>query len=323
MARPLRIEFENAYYHVTSRGNVCKPLYRIRSDRTRFLDYLLEAKRKYRFKLYAYVLMTNHYHLVLETLLPNLSKIMHYLNSCYANYFKVRHQHIGHIFQGRYKALLVEKDAYLLELVRYVHLNPVRANIAEDLNKYPWSSLGEYLEMESDLVNVEDILLYFDNRKREARKALLSFLLEEKKYDEGELEWLKKPFGGYIVGRRDFIKRVLTQLNEEPPLKDIARGREMEDSECLVRRILGAIVHEFGMSKDIILKSVKKEVLGRDVAIYMIKTNTGLKNASIGEIFGGISYSAVSHAVSRVKKEKEKNKDLCKKIEKINSQFKV
>lgn len=323
MARPLRIEFANACYHVTSRGNACKSIYKINSDRRKFLNYLSEAKNKYRFKLYAYVLMTNHYHLILETPDPNLNRIMQYLNSSYANYFKTRHKQIGHIFQGRYKALLIEKDTYLLELIRYVHLNPVRAGITENLMKYPWSSLGEYLQQEKEFVDVDDILPFFGKGKREAIKAVITFLSESKEYNEAELEWLKKPYGGYILGKREFIKIILKQLKEKPPTKDTIRSKEMEDSELLVEKILNVTANEFKLTKETILNSVKKGVQGRDVAIYLIKKLTGLKNDSIGDLFGGISYSAISHAASRIEKEKVNDKDLIKKIEKINSQFKV
>jgi len=132
MARALRIQYEGAMYHVTARGNDGRKIFLGKRDYDKFKEYLGEAKEKYRFLLNAYVLMTNHYHLVVETPQKNLSRIMHYLNSSYTTYTNIKRNRSGHLFQGRYKAIVVDKDSYLLELSRYLHLNPVRAKMVEN-----------------------------------------------------------------------------------------------------------------------------------------------------------------------------------------------
>ena len=131
MARPLRIEYEGALYHVTARGNERGKVFFTKADYRKFREYLREGQTKYGFILHCYVLMTNHYHLLIETPEKNLSRIMHYLNSSYTTYINIKRKRSGHLFQGRYKAILVDRDSYLLELSRYLHLwNPNPGTIA-------------------------------------------------------------------------------------------------------------------------------------------------------------------------------------------------
>jgi len=140
MARALRIEFPGALYHVTSRGNERRPIFRSARDRRTFLTFLGQAAKRFRWSVTAYVLMTNHFHLVIQTAEPNLSRGMQWLNGTYAGWFNHRHERAGHLFQGRFHALLVEKEAYFAELLRYVVLNPVRAKMVGRPEEYEWSS---------------------------------------------------------------------------------------------------------------------------------------------------------------------------------------
>ena len=139
MARPLRIAFPGAFYHVTTRGNERKTVFKRKRDRERFLEYLETATERYHAVIHAYCLMDNHYHLLLDTPAGNLSQIMHHGNGAYTTYFNVKRARSGHLFQGRYKAILVEKDEYAKELSRYIHLNPVRAKMVEQPEQYEWT----------------------------------------------------------------------------------------------------------------------------------------------------------------------------------------
>ena len=131
MARPLRIQYPDAVYHVTCRGNEKQNIYRDDADRSRFLQQLNQSVNIYTVKLHSYVLMTNHFHLLVETPLGNLSEFMRHFNIAYIGYFNRRHKRVGHLYQGRYKAILVDKDAYLSVLSQYIHLNPVRIKALE------------------------------------------------------------------------------------------------------------------------------------------------------------------------------------------------
>jgi putative transposase len=140
MARPLRIEFPGAVYHVTSRGNEKRRIFKNDADRKAFLAFLEEAATRFGWSITAWVLMTNHFHLVIQTPESNLSRGMHWLNGSYAGWFNHAHKRWGHLFGGRFKAFLVEKEAYFTEVLRYVVLNPVRAGLATSPEKYRWSS---------------------------------------------------------------------------------------------------------------------------------------------------------------------------------------
>jgi putative transposase len=142
MARPLRIEYPGALYHITSRGNEKKPVYKNDQDREDFLSTLHQVNKRYHWLCHAYCLMDNHFHLLIETLQGNLSLGMRQLNGVYTQKFNNRHGRVGHLFQGRYKAILIQKDSHLLEVCRYVVLNPVRARLVEEPGGWRWSSYG-------------------------------------------------------------------------------------------------------------------------------------------------------------------------------------
>jgi REP element-mobilizing transposase RayT len=153
MARALRVQFEGAIYHVTSRGNERGDIFRTDRDRQRFLEILAESVEAYHIRLYAHVLMSNHFHLLIETPRANLCAFMQQFNGAYTTWFNVKHKRSGHLYGGRYKAKLVEGDEYLLALTRYVHLNPVKIKSVKNLplderrkllRAYPWSSYRSY-----------------------------------------------------------------------------------------------------------------------------------------------------------------------------------
>jgi putative transposase len=149
VARPLRIEFPGALYHVTSRGNDRAPIFLVDSDRRQFLETLGEVVGRCGWRCHAYCLMTNHYHLVVETPRANLSAGMRHVNGLYTQRFNRRHERVGHVFQGRFHAVLVERQTHFLELARYVVLNPVRAGLVRRAEDYHWSSLRASLGFES------------------------------------------------------------------------------------------------------------------------------------------------------------------------------
>lgn len=179
MARPLRIEFVDALYHITSRGNEQRSVFRSNRDRQTFLLFLGKAASRFRWSVTAWVLMTNHFHLVIQTMEPNLSRGMQWLNSRYANWFNRVHNRCGHLFQGRFKALLIDKEAYFAEVLRYVVLNPVRANICERPEQYRWSSYRATagLEIAPDWLDVDAVHNLFDLDHEPAQVAYHQFVL--------------------------------------------------------------------------------------------------------------------------------------------------
>lgn len=145
MARPLRIEYIGALYHIAARGNEKNPIYKEEGDYEKFLKVLSELPQRYGVIIHGYILMVNHYHLLIETPKGNITKVMHYLNAAYSGYFNKKYKRVGHLFQGRYKGLLIEKERYLFSVSRYIHLNPVRALIVRRPEEHKWSSYPEYI----------------------------------------------------------------------------------------------------------------------------------------------------------------------------------
>jgi len=170
MARALRIEYEGAFYHVTSRGNKRKKVFFSKSDYQRFKSYLESAIEKYDYRLHAYVLMGNHYHLLIETGKANLNKLMHYINGSYTNYINRRKGRSGHLFQGRYKAILIDRDNYLLELSRYIHLNLVRAGIVKSPQDYPLSSYSSFIKKKGEKIVYRDLIWAMTSKKVTVRE---------------------------------------------------------------------------------------------------------------------------------------------------------
>jgi REP element-mobilizing transposase RayT len=172
MARPLRIEFPGAFYHVTSRGDRREAIYEDDEDRSAFLGVLAAVVADFEWQCLAYCLMTNHYHLFVQTVHGNLSKGMRQLNGVFTQWSNRRHGRGGHLFQGRYKGILVDSDSYFREVSRYVVLNPVRAGMVADPADWPWSSYRATAGMESPLEWLADgaVLAAFGSRKMEARE---------------------------------------------------------------------------------------------------------------------------------------------------------
>jgi REP element-mobilizing transposase RayT len=180
MARPLRLEYEGAIWHVTSRGNSRQAIVADDRDRARFIETLARTVQVARWQLHAWVLMTNHYHLLLETPEANLARGMRQLNGTYAQAFNRRHERVGHLFQGRYKGILVERESHLLELVRYVVLNPVRAGMVRTPAEHRWSSYRETAGLRDapDWLEVDWTLAQFGKRRGAAHDRFRDFVSE-------------------------------------------------------------------------------------------------------------------------------------------------
>ncbi len=180
MARPLRIEFSAAFYHVTSRGDRREAIFEDDEDRRSFLQTLAEVVGRFNWVCHAYCLMDNHYHLVIETPEANLSKGMRHLNGVYTQANNRRHDRSGHLFQGRFKGILVDQDNYLLELTRYVVLNPVRARMVELPGDWPWSSYGAMVgdTAPPEWLATDGLLAQFSKQRAAARRRYRQFVAD-------------------------------------------------------------------------------------------------------------------------------------------------
>jgi REP element-mobilizing transposase RayT len=225
MARPLRIEYPGAVYHVTSRGNARQSIFIDDVDRQLFLEVLGNVVEKYNWLCHAFCLLDNHYHNLVETQDPNLSLGMRQLNGVYTQRVNIRHHRVGHLFQGRYKAILVEKNEHLLELCRYIVLNPVRAGMVSEPRQWQWSSYTAtaYAIKTSDFLTVTWILGQFAKKTNEARKIYRKFVADGLLKQEPS-PW-KKLVGQIVFGGSDFVADIQSRLIDAEKIGEIPRAQ--------------------------------------------------------------------------------------------------
>lgn len=287
MARPLRIEYPGCFYHVTSRGNEQKDIFKSRRDREKFLTYLQSSVERYGARIHAYCLMTNHYHLLMETPKGNLSQIMRHINGAYTTYFNVKRKRFGHLFQGRYKAIIVEADEYTLELSRYMHLNPVRAGMVSKPEDYEWSSYRSYagLSATPNWLSRNLILDHFGTPDQEGKYRRFVECLIGETYETP----LKAVVASTLLGSPGFVTAVaeqhvrdLTANRNVPAVKQLSEQRTVEE---VIEAVKSAVGEEWG--------------LWRKISIHLCHRYNGMKLKDIGEKFG-LSDAAVSVTSKRL-----------------------
>lgn len=242
MARPLRIEYPGAIYHVTSRGNARLAIYEDDQDRFSFLKALESTVERYHWLCHAYCLMDNHYHLLIETPDGNLSQGMRQLNGTYTQRFNWRHGRVGHIFQGRFKAILVDRESYLSELCRYVVLNPVRTGTVALPDQYSWSSYRATAGKEKApaFLTRDWLLAQFGEVRHISQRKYQKFVLE----GIGQVSPWEKLKGQFLLGGEKFLERLNPVLKGKATLKEIPRAQRFANrpklADMLVSRRLGS-----------------------------------------------------------------------------------
>jgi REP element-mobilizing transposase RayT len=220
MPRAGRIWFPEATYHIIQRGNQQQPIFFDDGDRIWFLNTVKEAKEKMGFRIYLYVLMDNHFHLTIQTGKSHVSAIMQYINSTYAMRFNTKHKRSGHLFQGRFKGLLVDCDSYLLELSRYIHLNAVRAGIVSRPENYRWSSFFSYVEgskSRHDWVDSGLILSLLAKNFPSQFQGYMSFINAALSREETVEHWLKSHINRqHFLGDGNFVHKALEKMTALP-----------------------------------------------------------------------------------------------------------
>jgi len=304
MARSLRVQFPGATYHITCRGNERKPIFIDDDDRRQFLTLLKTSAETYQVVLYAYVLMTNHFHLLVQTRQANLAEFMRHFNICYTGWFNSRHGRCGHLYQGRYKAFLVEADAYLLEVSRYLHLNPVRVEKLRSASfrlryryalTYRWSSLPGYLDENRAVEAIYyRLILAMSNDRQGYRDYIL----------DGLQQGLRNPFEdvkrGLILGSEDFVSRLKQDKNVVGSRREQPSYRQLTESNVAAETILSLVAEVLGIESERI-RSRQGNGIARGIASELLYRYGGLKQGEIGQLLGGIDYSSVSRLRSRLK----------------------
>jgi REP element-mobilizing transposase RayT len=297
---------------VTSRGNERKEIFREDSDRQKFLGILADYHDRFGILIHSYVLLDNHYHLILETPFGNLVKIMHGINSRYTGYFNRKYQRVGHLFQGRYGAILVDKDAYLLVLSRYVHLNPIKAGITDNLERYSWSSYLGFIQSRKKVpwMEYDGVLYQFGNNQDLCRKKYKEYVYQGLRGKE------KLKLGERILGPKEFIEKIQNFIKVKPIDQEIPGWKHLK-KQVNPDEILKAVAGFWKMKEKEVTIGGQRNHTARKIAIYLIKRYCGLSNQEIGKFFGGLHYSAISQASARFSKVIERDKGLNNLIQQI------
>jgi REP-associated tyrosine transposase len=318
MARPLRIEYEGAFYHVTARGNERKKIFLSKRDQEKFLQYVTEARDKYRFILHAYVIMGNHYHLVIETPEGNLSRIMHYINSSYTTYTNVKRKRNGHLFQGRYKAIIVDKDSYLLEVSRYLHLNPVRANMAQHPEEYQYSSYRSYISSgPTAVVSTDTILGMLGGDPSTAKERYRIFVGNA--FAADQTNPFKNLYGGMILGSERFIRTVLDTVEDLQLQTEQTSNRKELRKVPVPEELVAVVAYHFGATPEAVLKEQRS--MARKAFVYLVKKRHRYSNREIGELLGCHSISAATKIYQSFERQMAIDSELQKQMKTLESKL--
>ena len=310
MARPFRIEFENAIYHVCARGNARGEIFRTNSDRDRFLQLLQSSAERFRADVFCFVLMDNHFHLLVQTHEPNLSRWMHWLVVSYSVYFNRRHRRVGHLFQGRYKSFLVEAGEYLVNLSRYIHLNPVRgarigrgtpAELRNRLRNFEWSSYPGYAGLSKPFPFVRETVVSdeFGGTGRERRLRYRRFV------EEQLLSSVKSPFPDVqwqiALGNESFLQKIRARINalhkDSREFTTLRRAVSFATPED----VLDKVARKFKIDRQRLLCRNRRSSEATNMAIWMMAELCGVTLREIGEVIGGLDYAAVAQRIRRTR----------------------
>jgi len=305
MTRPLRIQYPDAFYHVTCRGNERRKIFRNKEDRNIFFKLLARSLDIFNVQLAAYALMPNHFHLLVCTPKGNLSEFMRHFNISYTGRFNRKYKRSGHLYQGRYKAFLIDADNYLLEVSRYVHLNPLRMKSKEPEEKR-WqdllinddTSLPGYLNPKNrkEFVHYTIVLDYFDGDNRKSRTEYRKFV--EEGFRTEVPSPLEKGKGTGIIGRDDFVEEIKQlfykdkgSTREQPALREL--GKVISPDELIDR-----YAKMVEMKREELTKKGRQST-ERAMLMELLYRFCMITQPQIGKLLGGIDYSAVSRARKR------------------------
>jgi len=308
MARRPRVEYPGALYHVITRGNQRQKIFYDDGDRRKYLEILSRLKQAHSFRVHAYVLMLNHVHLLLETSEVPLSRVMQRLSSGYTQYFNRRHRLVGHLFQGRYKAILCDKDSYLLELSRYLHLNPVRAKLVNDPAEYAWSSYGGYVRERQGhkWLDTGDVLRQFNRKVSDARKLYRKFVLEA--IGEGHREEYYEVLDGRFLGDREFAEDIKAKAETPGYVRIKIKSEAFLKAACAVLNKKREEVMGGGKERE--------RVRAREAICYVGRSRTELSVKSLAEALG-VDATCVSRSISRVESRITEDKAMKKVVDEI------
>ncbi len=320
MARPLRIEYPGAYYHVMNRGLAHTNIFLNNHDRERFLELIGETCQLWGIEVYAYCLMGNHYHLLVQTSTVGLSRAMRHLNGVYTQRFNRAHTRDGPLMRGRYRAILIDSDEYLLAVARYIHHNPVEVKKVRNIDQYRWSSHYGYLNKRRcpKWLHTQTILSRFGG----GRQGLMGY----REFMHSKIEREVKEFYGHayyrpLLGSKEFVERVMEKIErkgrveEEKPESRRVFGLEMGDILRATAKCYGVEIEQIGLKK----RGEGNEA--RAMAMYLCRKLGGYKLTEIGRVVGLEKYSSVSTAYLRMQERIANERKVSHRAEQIEQQL--
>lgn len=310
MARKPRLFYPGAEYHVLLRGNAGQDIFFENQDQRYFYRLLQEGHEKFGHRIHAFCLMANHVHLALQVADIPLSRVMQSLSQRYTGWINRQRKRRGHLFQGRYKALLIDAEAYLLELVRYIHLNPVRAGVVESVEDYPWSSYHAYLgRKELTWLTTNWVLAQFSNRRSTARKKFREYIREG--YGEGRKEEFHSGTKeGRILGSDRFFEEVLSLKGEKV------------GSEVTLDQILERVCHSYGIEVESLTSAGRQHRLSevRAMISWIVRETRQLSLTELSQRLNR-DISSLSVSARRLVEKSTLDSHLSKKMEELKSAF--
>lgn len=316
MSRPLRIEYSGAWYHVMNRGRRGEDIFADEKDHETFLAVLREATVLFGIEVAAYCLMSNHYHLLMHTPGGNISRAMRHINGVYTQRYNRCRGIDGQLFRGRYKCVLVEADSHLLELLRYIHRNPVRAGMCKSVDDFVWSSHAGYLSRAKkwDWLFKDLLLAMFSDRPAMAIKEYRKFVHGKETLEV--LEFYGKKNLPSIFGTNNFVQWIKDEFFERKRHPEIPQTRQLAPT---VADIMEAVCRSYGITEIELAKTKRGQVNEpRNLAIYLSRKLTRLKLEDIGKEFSLGNYSSVSSTVIRTESLFANNGRLREKFESIS-----
>jgi putative transposase len=320
MSRPLRIAYPNAWYHVMNRGRRAEKIFLDNLDYKAFVELLQETSEDWNVRIAAYCLMPNHYHMLIQTPDANISRAMRHVNGVYTQRFNSRHHHDGQLFRGRYKSILVNGDSYLLQLVRYIHRNPIKAGLVENSDFYAWSSHKAYVSIAKkwDWLHKGFILGILTSDKSKQMRAYRRFMAaDEDEKITGILDHKKWPS---LLGPRNFIEWVKATYQDLKGSNEIPQIRELYADPD--RIISGVCAYYSVKHKDLFISNRGTFNEPRNVAIYLMRKLRRDTLSDIGKTFQMEKYSSVSSVIGRLKYRMRNDSKLKKRVRTMESRLK-
>lgn len=315
MARPLRIEYPNAWYHVMHRGRRGEQVFERKDDYELFIDILQQAIELFALRVSAFCLMPNHYHLLVQTPDANLSRCMRHINGVYTQRYNSGHSLDGQLFRGRYKAIVAPEDSYLLQLVRYIHRNPVRAGMVDNAEHYDWSSHQGYLSSAKkwDWLHKRFILSMLDKEPQQRGKRYRAFMGEDE--DDSLLRILSLKKLPSILGDSQFVDRLKSRFFEQKRHVEVPESKRLAPD---IARIKLAICEYYGIDEDRLYytrRAVFNEA--RAMGLYLSRHLRGESLKTIGRQFEIDHYSTVSTAIERFKDRIQSDRSLARRVDRV------